>query len=75
MATFSANNPVKTVTIHKEECRRIPKSKLDACGCGDTGVLGNQRWWCEKDITADKIDAFMNHRHWAFLLCDECFAK
>jgi hypothetical protein len=72
---FTANRPNKTVVIHKPECREIPKEGLDACGCGNTGGRGNQRWWCERHITAEKVDEFMNGRHWAILMCDVCFRE
>ncbi len=34
MAVYTANNPVKTLSIHKPGCRRIPKEGLRPCGCG-----------------------------------------
>jgi hypothetical protein len=73
MAYYSANKPNKTVAIHKEGCQKIPKDVLSECGCVETGEQGNQQWFCEKDVSAKKIDEFMNHRHWAFILCDVCW--
>jgi hypothetical protein len=75
MAVYTANSPDKTLTIHKEGCRWIPREKLQSCGCGPTGKLGNQFWWCEQHFTLDQIDEFMNHRHWAVLMCDVCFKE
>ena len=73
MAIFSANNPVKTVAIHKDGCHRIPREKLQPCGCGDRGNLGNQRWYCERHITLENVNEFMNNRFWAVVFCDVCF--
>ena len=73
MANYTANNPVKTLTVHKPECRFIPRSKLRPCGCGDTGKRGNQRWYCEDHISSYDVDRFMNGKFWAVLLCDGCF--
>jgi hypothetical protein len=73
MVVFSANKPNKTVTLHKEGCQRIPIADLHSCGCGKTGNLGNQQWYCGKHITLEKINEFMNNRFWAVLLCDACF--
>ncbi len=70
---FSANRPVRTVVMHKPECRVIPWEELDPCGCGDRGGLGNQRWFCEDDITRQAVDEFMNGKFWAILMCDICF--
>lgn len=75
MAKFAANNPTKTVTIHKDNCRIYLNKKLDPCGCGERGNLGNQQWFCEEHMTLEKIDDFMNHRHWAFIPCDVCFKE
>lgn len=72
---FSANKPNKTLAIHKPGCPKIPTQSLRVCGCGDTGELGNQRWWCERHITLDQVDKFMNGRHWAIILCDVCFKE
>ncbi len=70
---FSANRPNKTLVIHKPECRVIPWGRLTKCGCGDTGELGNQRWFCETHITRQSVDEFMHGRFWAILMCDICF--
>jgi hypothetical protein len=75
MAIYSANRPNKTVTIHKSDCRVIPRGKLEPCGCGDAGELGNQHWYCEKHICRDAVDKFMNGRFWAILLCELCFRE
>jgi hypothetical protein len=70
---YSANRPVRTLVVHKPECRIIPWEKLDPCGCGNTGGLGNQRWFCEDHVTIKDVDEFMSGRFWAILLCDLCF--
>ena len=75
MAVYSANNPVKTLTLHKPGCQFIPKEHLKPCGCGDTGTRGNQRWYCEEHILLNEVSEFMNGRFWAVLLCDQCFRK
>ena len=36
---YTANRPVKTLVIHKPECRVIPWDNLSECGCGDTGQV------------------------------------
>jgi hypothetical protein len=72
---FSANRPVKTLVIHKPDCRVIPWEGLKSCGCGDRGELGNQRWYCETHITRKAVDEFMHNRFWAILLCDLCFGE
>jgi len=73
VAAYTVNRPNKTLVIHKPDCRMIPKVKLKPCGCGDTGELGNQRWYCEAHITRKAVDEFMHHRFWAILMCDICF--
>ena len=73
MAIYTANKPNKVLTIHKPGCRVIPHSKLKPCGCGDTGMQDNQRWYCEDHITLDDIEEYMNGRFWAVLVCDLCF--
>jgi len=72
---FTANRPNKTVVIHKPECYKIPWNELGSCGCGDTGGGNNQRWYCERHSTVEKVDEFMNGRHWAILFCDLCFRE
>ena len=72
---YTANRPVKTLVIHKPECRVIPWDKLSRCGCGDTGELGNQRWFCETHIMRQSVDEFMHGRFWAILMCDICFGR
>jgi hypothetical protein len=72
---YSANRPNKTLVIHKPECRVIPWDKLTRCGCGDTGELGNQQWFCESHITREMVDEFMHGRFWAILMCDSCFRR
>ena len=73
MAIYSANKPNRTVSLHKAGCNFIPTEKLNSCGCGDRGSLGNQRWYCEEHVSIDDINEFMNDRFWAILLCDKCF--
>lgn len=75
MAVYTANRPNKTLVIHKPSCRVIPKEGLRACGCGDRGELGNQRWYCEEHISLDAVNEFMRGRFWAILLCDLCFRE
>ncbi len=70
---FTANRPVRTLVVHKPECRVIPWDKLNLCGCGDRGELGNQRWFCEEHITIQDVNKFMKGRFWSILLCDLCF--
>jgi hypothetical protein len=73
MAIYSVNQPVKTVTIHKNDCYKIPRKDLKNCGCGETGTQGNQKWFCEEHVSVQEIDDFENGRHWATLFCDVCF--
>ena len=73
MAIYSVNKPNRTVTLHKTECRSIPSDKLNSCGCGNTGQLGNQRWLCEEHVTIDEVREFMNDRFFAILFCERCF--
>ena len=75
MAIYTANKPVKTLTLHKNGCRVIPLDDLKPCGCGDTGAKGNQRWYCEEHISIDQVNNFENGRYWAILLCDLCFRE
>ena len=74
MAIYSANRPNRTVTLHKDNCRRIPRDNLEACGCGETGERGNQQWFCEDHLHIEDIDQFMNGRQWALLLCETCYS-
>ncbi len=74
MAIYSANRPNRTVTLHKNDCHRIPTDNLKACGCGKTGELGNQEWFCENHISIKDINQFMNGRRWALLLCETCYS-
>jgi hypothetical protein len=73
MAVYTANNVVKTLTIHKSTCRVIPKDNMKLCGCGDRGQAGNQRWYCEKHIHTEDVNRFMNGKFWAILFCDICY--
>ena len=73
MAYYSANKPNRTVTLHKVDCHRIPSVLANGCGCGATDKNGNQRWFCEHHVTLEKIDEHMNHRHWSFLPCHDCY--
>ena len=73
MAVFSANRVVRTVTIHKENCRFISKDKLLTCGCRETGKNGNHRLYCEQHMSSTVIDQFMNGKFWAILMCETCF--
>ena len=75
MTRYTANIPVKTLVMHKENCSKIPREFLDPCGCGDRGQHGNQRWWCEKHVTIDAVNNFMKGKHWAILMCNICFAE
>ena len=70
---YSANRPNRTLTLHKGSCSRIPWNQLDKCGCGSTGQLGNQQWWCGEHMTIQAVNEFMNQRLWAALLCHTCF--
>ena len=71
----TANNPVKTLTLHKNDCRHIPYGKLSPCGCGPTGIKGNQYWRCEEHIIKNAVNEFLNNRFWAILICDGCFGE
>ena len=71
---YSANRPVRTLTLHKAGCRHIRGGQLEACGCGYTGSQGNQRWWCEEHVAIEAVDEFMRQRFWAPLLCGGLFA-
>ena len=73
MAIYTVNRVVKTLTIHKDYCRVIPKEGLRACGCGDRGREGNQRWYCERHITSTAVNAYMKGKFWAIVMCDICF--
>lgn len=73
MAVYTVNQVVKTLTIHKDGCRVIPWDKLRACGCGDTGQKGQQRWYCEKHISSNAVNEYTNGKFWAILMCDICF--
>lgn len=73
MAVYTVNQVVKTLTIHKDHCRVIPRGKLKACGCGDTGQKGQQRWYCEQHIRTTDVNKYMNGKFWAILMCDICF--
>jgi hypothetical protein len=53
----------------------IPWDELKPCGCGPTGKSGNQYWFCEKHITHEAVDEFMDGRFWAILICDVCFRE
>lgn len=70
---YTANRPNRTLTLHKGSCSHIPWDRLSVCGCGSTGKLGNQQWWCGKHITIEAVDQFMNRRLWAILLCHDCY--
>ncbi len=73
MAVYTVSKVVKTLTIHKDNCRVIPRDKLKACGCGDTGQRGEQRWYCEKHISSNAVNEYMNGKFLAILMCDICF--
>lgn len=75
MAVYSANKPNRTLTLHKPGCSSIKPSQLKSCGCGATGNLGNQQWYCEEHITIKDVKDFMNGRFWSILLCDKCFGN
>jgi hypothetical protein len=76
MAIYSANNPNKTLTIHRNrDCRHVPNTDLKVCGCGETGRAGKHKWMCEEHITLVQIDEFQNGRHWTAILCDDCFGQ
>ena len=73
MAIYTANNTVKTLTLHKDTCWTVKKDQLDACGCGITGKEGAQRWFCERHMNTDAVNEFMKGKFWSILLCDICF--
>jgi hypothetical protein len=73
MVLYKANRSNWTLTLHKGSCSHIPWSQLGECGCGSTGKLGNQQWWCGEHITIEAVNQFMNHRLWAILLCHSCY--
>ncbi|MEN6300032.1 MAG: hypothetical protein ABFD51_09035 [Anaerolineaceae bacterium] len=75
MAVYTVNRVVKTLTIHKENCRKIPREHLKPCCCGDTGQKDNQRWFCEEHISLDAVNEYMNGKFWAILMCDICFRE
>ena len=72
MAVFTANSVVKTLTVHKDDCHWVPRPKLRACGCGETGGKGSQIWWCEDHFSTDQVNEFMRGKFWAVVLCDTC---
>jgi hypothetical protein len=73
MALYSANNPTRTVTLHKPTCPHARSAPQGGCGCGLTSTRGNQQWWCEEHVTLKAVGDFMNARFWAILACDNCF--
>ena len=74
MAIYSGNRPNRTLTLHKSsECSSVPKEGLKPCGCGETGQLGNQEWWCETHVNIKEVNRLMNNRFWAILLCEKCY--
>jgi hypothetical protein len=73
VAIYTANNPVKTLTIHRPGCSAIKRRVPPGCGCGVKGATHGQKWWCENHITRKDVDRFMGGRFWAILLCDVCF--
>jgi hypothetical protein len=75
MAVYVVNKVVKTLMIHKDDCRVVQKSGLKPCGCGVTGQKGQQRWYCEKHISSNAVNEFMNGKFWAILMCDICFRE
>lgn len=75
MAVFTANRVVKTLNLHRENCRWTKRDQLKARGCGDTGREGNQRWYCEKHFTTDAVERYMGRKNWAIVLCDVCYRE
>ncbi|GIW42664.1 MAG: hypothetical protein KatS3mg076_3241 [Candidatus Binatia bacterium] len=75
MALYSASRPNRTVTLHKNGCRFVPRKTLRPCGCGAGSPRGNQRWWCEEHVRMDAVERFMRTRFWALLLCDRCYGR
>jgi hypothetical protein len=75
MAVYTASPVVKTLTVHKDHCRFIPREKLRPCGCGDTGQTGSQRWYCETHMNTNLVNEYMNGKYWAILVCDVCFRE
>ena len=74
MAIYSANRPNRTLTLHKDGCKHIPtQDTMQTCGCGPTGIHGNQQWWCETHINRSSVDNFMGNRFWSILICDQCY--
>ena len=73
MAIYTANSVVKTLMLHKRDCRVIPWSGLEPFGCGQRGKTGAQEWWCEEHITREAVNELMKDKFWAILLCDLCF--
>lgn len=76
MAIYSINRVVRTVTLHKDDgCTRSRRiARRLPCVCGMAGKLGNHEWCCETHVTVTKIAARVGAgRHWAMLLCTECF--
>lgn len=73
MAFYSANKPNKTLTLHKDNCPKMPRGNANSCGCLATGRLGNHEWFCENHITLGNVDQFMGVGHWAILLCNKCY--
>jgi hypothetical protein len=72
MAMYTANNPNRILTLHKEGCVHIPKG-LSPCGCGSTSAHGYQRWYCENHVSIPDVNQFRGERFWAILVCSECF--
>ena len=75
MAIYTASKTVKTLTLHKDNCRVIKRDKLDPCGCGITGKESDQRWFCERHMSIDAVNEFMNGKFWSILLCDLCYRE
>lgn len=73
MARYSANNPNRTLTLHRDNCSHVSTGTPQNCGCGSTSTQGNQQWWCETHVGRDHVDTFMGGRFWAILLCDACY--
>jgi hypothetical protein len=73
MVLYTANRTNRTLILHKGSCSHIPWGQLGGCGCGSTGKLGNQQWWCGEHITIEAVNQFMNHRLWAILFCHSCY--
>ena len=73
MSIFMVDQNKLTVTLHRDDCSRLPGEQLQALQNGESATLENQSWFCEKDLDLHKITQLMKGRYWILLLCESCF--